>query len=177
MSGLLKLKAEGGGSVTLAANSALASDITVTAPTTAGPLSVDGPVFSAYQSATQTIPNNAWTKIQLQSIYFDTTQKFDNITNYRFTPNVPGYYQFNATVQAQFFVALAVSIYKNNTGSDYAVSVGQSGVLYSTTAQSKLLYMNGTTDYVELFAYQSSGAGVTTVAVDCAFSGVFVRGV
>lgn len=134
-----------------------------------------GPAFSAYQSTLQSLSNNTWTKIQLQSEYFDTAGAFDNTTNYRFQPAVAGYYQINCVVQALMFVALAVSIYKNGSGTDYAVGTGTVSQLYSTVAQSKLIYLNGSTDYIELYAYQGSGVAINTVAVDCAFSGFLAR--
>ena len=133
------------------------------------------PCFSAYQSTVQSIASGVWTKIQLQSKYFDTAGAFDATTNYRFQPTVPGYYQLNCVVQLQFFASLAASIYKNGNGTDYAVGVGQASIIYTTVPQSKLVYLNGSTDYVELYAYQASGSAVSTLAIDCAFSGSLAR--
>jgi hypothetical protein len=169
-----KLLTAAGGGITLDAAST-ATDKTLTLPARTGNMAVDGPAFSAYQSSAQTLSNNSWTKIQLQSEYFDTASAFDQTTNYRFQPSVAGYYQLNVVAQAFLFSALGVSIYKNGSGLDYAVGTGTSGQLYSTVAQSKLVYMNGSTDYVELYAYQASGGAVNTVAVDCAFSGFLAR--
>lgn len=150
-------------------------DATIQQADLAANVAGNGPAFSAYQSSVQTLSNNSWTKIQLQSEYFDTASAFDQTTNYRFQPSVAGYYQLNAVAQALLFSALGVSIYKNGAGLDYAVGTGTSSQLYSTVTQSKLVYLNGSTDYVELYAYQASGGSVNTIAVDCAFSGFLAR--
>lgn len=175
MPGAAKLLTAGGGGIVLTPASSIASDVTVQIPSRAGNIAVDGPAFSVYQSAVQSIPNNTWTKIQLQSKYFDTAVAFDNTTNYRFQPTIAGYYQLNGVAQLLVFTAVAVSIYKNGVGTDYAVGVGTSAQLYSTVAQSKMVYLNGTSDYVELYAYQASGGAINTVTVDCAFSGSLAR--
>jgi hypothetical protein len=121
-----------------------------------------GPAFSAYQSSAQSLTANTITKIQLQTEEFDTASCFDSTTNYRFTPNVAGYYQVNGG-----FVASSsgrsynvIYIYKNGV----QVKTGQAG--NSTTGVgsgiSVLIYLNGTTDYVEL--YGLSGLSQNTSA-------------
>ena len=77
------------------------------------------PAFSAVNNTNQSISNNTYTKVALQVKNFDTNSNFDNTTNYRFTPNVAGYYQVNMAVaygpgtNSEFTTAL----YKN--GSNY----------------------------------------------------------
>ena len=59
----------------------------------------NGPAFYAYRTATQTgIASATFTKIQLNVELFDTNSNYDNVTNYRFTPTVAGYYQVNFSV-------------------------------------------------------------------------------
>ena len=130
--------------------------------------------FWVYQSTAQTLTNNSWTKVALQSIYFNVGNAF-NTSTYRYQPTVAGYYQLNGTVQAQMFAALGIAFWKNGAGLDYGVGLGTSGQLYATTSQSKIVYLNGTTDYIEMMYYQSTGSSVTTVTVDCTFSGTLVR--
>mgnify|MGYP003659153494 CR=1 FL=1 len=43
------------------------------------------PAFQAYRTATQSLSNNVWTKIQNNVELFDTDGAYDNSTNYRFT--------------------------------------------------------------------------------------------
>ena len=54
-----------------------------------------GPAFSAERSSSQTFTQNTFTKVLCQTENFDTNSNYDNSTNYRFTPTVAGYYQFN----------------------------------------------------------------------------------
>lgn len=134
-----------------------------------------GPAFSAYQSSTQTVSNNTLTKIQLQTEEFDTNSNFDSTTNYRFTPAVAGYYQINGAV---FYTSatnsVIASVYKN--GSEF-----KRGVYFGTSGQSAvvsvLVYLNGSTDYVELYGYQSSGGNlnVQTGATATYFQASMVR--
>ena len=86
--------------------------------------SANQPAFSAFASAGQTIANSTFTKISLNSETFDTNACFDSTTNYRFTPNVAGYYQINAALwynAASTSGLTVLSIYKN--GSEYKLGV------------------------------------------------------
>lgn len=123
-----------------------------------------GPAFSAYQSTPQSIPNGGpFTKVSLGAEEFDTDNAFDSTTNYRFQPTLAGYYQIEGACMLQSSAAnMILSIYKNGAefkrGSVAGVgaNAGQGGVV------STLVYLNGSTDYVEMFAYQSSGAAINT---------------
>ena len=135
--------------------------------TTATPgVPVNGPAFSAYNSTAQTVSNAVFTKCVLNVEAFDTNSNFDNASNYRFTPTVAGYYQFSAKVRASGSSSLTrviSTIYKNGTTTgrlfDMQISFGTSAIFVSG---SDLLYMNGSTDYVELYAYLE-GTGTLTV--------------
>lgn len=116
----------------------------------------NGPAFSAYRSSSaQSISASTWTKLQLQSEEFDTASCYDNSTNYRFTPSVAGYYQCSAGAQFTFTgtsAITAVNVYKNGAfgkGTQHWVAVS-AGHCVATSA---LIYLNGTTDYVELYGY------------------------
>jgi hypothetical protein len=176
MSGLLKLKSEGGGSVTLAANSAQASDITVTAPTTAGPLNVTGPAFSAYLNGTQSVTSGQYTKITINTKEFDTANAFDASTNYRFQPLVAGYYQVNAAVAPNGTTpgSAVGAIYKNGSTYKYGPYIQATN---PNSNVSCIVYLNGSTDYIELWGYQTAsvatwGNGSTSTY----FQAVFIRG-
>ena len=149
------------------------SDRTLTLPDATGTIlttatagvPVNGPAFSAYQSVSQTISNSTWTKISMPNELFDTASAFDSTTNYRFQPTVAGYYQlngqFNTTGASTGYIQ--VGIYKNgaqySTGSTAPIntSVGGMGIT------SVLVYLNGSTDYVELYAWQNSGGPLGTL--------------
>jgi hypothetical protein len=123
------------------------------------------PAFSAFASGSaQTLSPVTDTKIELPSETFDTNNNFDNVTNYRFTPTVAGYYQINAAVtvtSASALSGIAPAIKKNGTGVASGSAVGNAGV-YPTAFVASVIYFNGSTDYVELFVYNGSAGNVTT---------------
>ena len=108
------------------------------------------PAFSAYANTAQTITSNVFTKIQFNTEEFDTNSNYDNATNYRFTPTVAGYYQVQASVLPNTTTTqTAVGIYKNGASFKFA-NITAATVSAVTTA---LISMNGTTDYLEGYAY------------------------
>jgi hypothetical protein len=120
-----------------------------------------GPAFGAYQGVLQSIATATLTKLQFQTEEFDTATAFDSSVNFRFTPLVAGYYQFDFSVGfASTVPSLTVTLYKNGSRfKDGAVIA--SGIVVSGSA---LVHMNGTTDYVEVFAQHSNGSNVNTSA-------------
>ena len=170
--------ASGTGSMTLAGPSTN-SNQTVTIPDTTGTMMVSGnmPAFSATTSASQSIGQTTWTKIQFNTKNFDTNTNFSTV-NYRFTPTVAGYYQLNGgctltgaatTGGIQIaFVVNGVTYYRGNRLPCVASQDIQA-------IASNVLYFNGSTDYVELYIYQFSSVTLTTDQNNCYFSGVLTR--
>lgn len=118
--------------------------------------SAAAPAFSAYlSSSTQSLSSGTYTKVTLNAEVFDTNNNFDSSTNYRFTPTVAGYYQINYRIFAGSGnnTAVAASIYKNGTSyveeRNYATGAYLDDWGVSSSA---LIYLNGSTDYVELWA-------------------------
>jgi hypothetical protein len=119
----------------------------------------NGPAFSAYLSANQTpITNGTFTKVRCNIEEFDTASAYDNATNYRFTPQVAGYYQVNGSVNITSATNSEVlCVINKNDGSvtskwgNYLTRAATANDASSVV--SALIYLNGTTDYVELFAY------------------------
>ena len=136
------------------------------------------PAFSAYQSTLQTVSNATLTKVQLQTEEFDTASAFDSTTNYRFTPTVAGYYQVNGNVEMAITTSfVATIVYKN--GSRYKDGVYASGTSIGASATvSTIVYLNGSTDYVELYCYQATALSQSTTATQYAtwFNASLVRG-
>lgn len=142
------------------------NDGIITQPELATGVAGTGPAFSAYQSTLQTLATGVATKIQFQTENFDTASCFDNTTNYRFTPNVAGYYQINSTITAVLNVnnqPLFVQIFKNGVNITWGQAMG-STTAYPTVTVSSLIYMNGTTDYVEIYGLHSNPSSVATIA-------------
>jgi hypothetical protein len=135
-------------------------DASVTQSDLASGVVGNGPAFSVSLSANQTSQGSGgWLRLQFNtksgSGLFDTANCFDT-TNYRFTPNVAGYYFINGVLN---YVGATVnesilSIYKNGSqfyrGPDWASTYG--------TGVTALMYMNGSTDYIELYHYFNAGS-------------------
>lgn len=138
----------------------------------------NGPCFSAYASASTSMASNAFTKIAYQTEEFDTNNNFDSTTNYRFTPTVAGYYQVNATFQTgASSLSQVIALYRNGTVFKKGGIGGAAVSSSQATVLSVLVFMNGTTDYLEIFGYQNSGGaqGISTTASDNYFQAVLVR--
>jgi hypothetical protein len=139
----------------------------------------NGPAFSAYQSTGQTgLSNSVYTKISLQTELFDTNNNFDSTTNYRFTPTVAGYYML---IGSLYFTTVGInnyiSIWKNGSaiayGTAYPTASGASNPFSTITT---LTYLNGTTDYVELYGYATNTWSTGVGAANTYFQGFLARG-
>jgi hypothetical protein len=145
----------------------------------ATPSGSSGPAFRAFRdTSTQTIAaSNTWTKVQFNGETFDTDSCFDSTTNYRFTPTTAGYYQINLNVYNSLtgnpsYVLCA--IYKN--GSSYSKSeVMINGQNFAPAQVSDIVYLNGTTDYIEGYALQQLNSTITNGSDITNFSGTWIR--
>ena len=165
------------GSVTLQAP-AVAGSTVLTLPAVSGTVltsassQVTGPAFSAYQSSAQTLSSNTGTKIQFQTEEFDTNSNFDNTTNYRFTPTVNGYYQVNSVINwATTSTRGFLNIYKNGS----AFKQGMNISLCDGAALSALVYLNGSTDYIEMYGQLTVGQALNATSQYTYFQAVMVR--
>jgi len=112
------------------------------------------PAFSATPSTTQSITANTWTKITYGTEVLDSD---NNFASSRFTPTTAGYYYIFLKIYTGIPNAYLYSnIYKN--GSSYCVGIIPSGQAGGTTI-STILYLNGSTDYVEAYTYQGTSNG------------------
>jgi hypothetical protein len=107
-----------------------------------------GPAFSAYQNVAQALLAATFTKILFQVEEYDTNNNFASST---FTPTVAGYYQLSASISVGT-TACAVFFYAYKNGAIHKNLGGVGGVVGAASG-SCLVYMNGTTDYLEAFAY------------------------
>jgi len=159
----VKLAAASGGSIELVPTDT-ASTFTATIPARTGNMMVDGPAFRVYLGSDQTVTSGTNTKVTLNTEVFDTANAFDSTTNYRFTPQVAGYYQFNVIQTATSSAALTfnwMQVRKNGSSDSIAIYAPYTGT-GSIGSIATLIYLNGSTDYIELYA-NLSGAGTLTV--------------
>ncbi len=115
--------------------------------------------FLVYRGTNQSIPATTITKVQYANETFDSGNMFDSATNYRYTPTIAGTYYvtaqvtFEDTLTAGTFTAAYV--YKN--GANYIQNFGYSDLAnhYVGLTLSGIVQMNGSTDYLEVYCYQS----------------------
>lgn len=195
----LRLKNSSGNYVELNAPSSIATDFGLTLPVNdgdsgqylqtngTGTLSwqtitsteYQGPAFQAVLSSNQSISSSTWTKVQLNTETFDTDNCYDNSTNYRFTPTKAGYYQVNGSIYLDYSGTASTSIgsriYKN--GSLYVgANTTTSNTNYGSSPLSTIVYLNGSTDYVELFGWTNGTSAYFQSATNMTyFSAAWVR--
>jgi hypothetical protein len=174
----LVLQSSGGGSVTLE-EPVTASNFTITVPAVTGTMAIQGPAFGAVAGGSQAISYNTFTKVQINTENFDAGSCFDT-SNYRFTPNVAGYYQINGSIFYNLGItsdySIVVVIAKN--GAEYSKTWSQGGSPngYYGASTSTIVYCNGTTDYIELYTSQLFGSTQNLSAgTGTNFSGALVR--
>jgi hypothetical protein len=161
--------ASGTGTLTIAAPNTN-SNYTLTLPentgtliSTASTFSGTGPAFSAYGNADQVIITGTYTKVAFNVESYDTNSNYDT-TNYRFLPTVAGYYLINAYTEWQGTATTnlrSINLYKN--GVLFRRSQQQSFATSGNTAASYtgIIYLNGTTDYVEMYVIQATGSNLS----------------
>jgi hypothetical protein len=131
----------------------------------------NGPAFSYYQSALQTLSGQTFTKITFTTSEFDTTGGM--YANSRFTPTVAGYYQVSFGVSpGASATGQITSLYKNGTQFKTPYYVTASS---AQSAGSLLVYFNGSTDYVEVYAWFLSGQVVSNTSFYTYFQAAMVR--
>ena len=116
--------------------------------------------FSAYLAANfGVLTANNWTLVRLYTEIIDSANTFEPTTNGRYQPNIAGWYQISAgvTISGDVNSTALASIWKNGSS---CRRLGQSGInatnlVTSAFSGSFPIYLNGTTDYVDLRVYTS----------------------
>jgi hypothetical protein len=134
------------------------TDASVTQAKLATGVSSTGPTFRAYSSAIQNISAGTSTKILFQTEEWDTN---NNFASSRFTPTVAGYYFISAGTRVGNAGGTEfVSIITKN-GTTYAHGSNNSATGINLSVVSTLVYMNGSTDYLEINVYPGPNACAT----------------
>ena len=165
------------GSITIEAP-AVAGTNTLTLPASTGTLAttadITGPAFSAYSSTTQAMTTATWTKIVFGTELFDTNSNYDTATA-RFTPTVAGYYQLNATIYTTGTITRCFTqLYLNGDAIKHLFDITSA---INRSGGSALMYMNGSTDYLEVYAFvQGTGLQVEANQQGTRFEAALIRG-
>ena len=140
-------------------------------------LAGNGPSFSAYINTSFSLSSATHTKLVFDTEEWDTASCFDTTTS-RFTPNVAGYYMIGGHFQPQAsYTTGTTQVYKNGTAyrvlhwNQHGASVASPAPVGGQT----LVHMNGTTDYVELYGYMTTGQVVQASHEWSWFQGHMVR--
>lgn len=134
-----------------------------------------GPAFHAWQNVIQSgLPLETSVKMNFTTEVFDLDGSYDPTTS-RFTPKVAGYYLIIGGFTAndiQAANAYLAAIHKNGIQTiGGQVGAGSAGA-FATPRVVGILYMNGTTDYAEIYAYSANKAAWATMA-DQSFRSLF----
>ena len=132
-----------------------------------------GPAFSAYQSVAQTTSAGTSQKITFTTVNFDTNSNF---ASSRFTPTVAGYYQFNCGVRTDATISSMHAVLSKNTVAAFAAGSFTNTSLFAFMSScSGLVFLNGTTDFVEVYVFTGTAVTLATGTAQTYFQGFLVR--
>ena len=126
------------------------------------------PSFFAVSTATEdnvNVADNTLTKMTFSTEVYDTDSCYDNSTNYRFTPTEAGKYFVFTKAMSDNVIANATTkleFYKNGSQMDDQYRMrfktgGTVGDIEHTLILSAIIDMNGSTDYIEVYAAHDNG--------------------
>lgn len=146
-----------------------------------GNVITDAPAFSAYLSSVQSVTSGVVTKIQIDTVSYDTTSDFDT-SLYRYTPSVAGYYQINCTLRTSGSsqTTQVAQLFKNGANVNQMILSRDSTSSTWNQSCSTQVYLNGTTDYIEFYGLVSASSPAFSYAASnntCIFSGYLSRAV
>ena len=135
----------------------------------------NGPAFSAFATVNQSFTSNTFTKVTFPSEEFDTNSCYDT-TLYRFTPTVAGYYEVAVSLSMSSNVTLCNAVVFRNGTAFKGASSAAATVTSLTTQANALVYLNGSTDYIEAYIYATGTSPVLSAgSVYSFFQAALVR--
>jgi hypothetical protein len=134
---------------------------------------ISGPLFSAGANASTSLTQNTLVKVNFQVEEGDSNNCYDTSLS-RFTPNVAGWYNIGACVRMlSAETNLQLYIYKNGVQTK---ELSPGGSSLGSVAGWSLIYLNGTTDYVEIFCRQAAATQNSLASANNTwFQGYLVR--
>jgi hypothetical protein len=135
-----------------------------------------GPGFRAETSVATSVATGAsGTKVNFATVGSNVGGYYDSSTS-RFTPKIPGWYQFNAVVNNN---GVNTDIYPSlklngSTKFGYGFVRAAGAGVFTYAGCSGCVYLNGSTDYVEVFMEQYSGSSQNLNNLGY-FNGCYVR--
>ena len=170
---LIKLQSEG---LNLADNFAFTGTISGAGESNTPYFRATGTTFSP--------SNNTWTKMQMGSTTFTVGSTYDT-SNYRWTPNVAGYYYCYGVIRWYTNPGAAnelkqdnAAIYKNGSAifEDLGADRRDGSYPYATGCKAQtIVYLNGSSDYVELYGRMNSTGQCNVDGGNCQFTGFLIK--
>jgi hypothetical protein len=120
------------------------------------------PYFHVYLSSNQSVSSMATTKVNFNTEVYDTANAYDNSSNYRYTPTTAGFYKFYIGVtyyaDADNLEFIFAKIKMNGST---VIATGDVDMRFArgrrmTAVAQCIQQMNGSSDYVEVFAFVAS---------------------
>ena len=156
------------------------------------PISVANPSFKVTLSAPASASHSTYTKIPFDRPMVNIGGYYDNTTNYRFQPQIAGYYQLNLSVMEysnldvyDYILEIRLNGNSISTGRNRQITPGVTNedIYASVVTVADIIHLNGTTDYVEGFwrAISEEGSGTMVVygaisnSHNCYFSGTLLQ--
>ena len=120
------------------------------------------PTFRVNLSSDQTgVSDATWTKVQFNEVDYDARNEYDESTNYRYSPTIPGVYSFFEAVRVGGSVntyQCFVGLYKNGTKIlQTNVRISSSDDMASTIVPLAVHDTTDGDDYYEIFVYLNTG--------------------
>ena len=170
------LKKSGTGTITLGQSGdtlAIPSGVTIANSGTATGFGGDNtPYFHVYLNSSQSISSMATTKVNFNTEVYDTANAYDNSSNYRYTPTTAGFYKFYIGVtyyaDADNLEFIFAKIKMNGST---VIATGDVDMRFArgrrmTAVAQCIQQMNGSSDYVEVFAFVASDGGTNQFVGD-----------
>lgn len=130
--------------------------------------------FSAVSDADQSLTTGVATKLLFQSELLDANASYDT-TNSRYTPKIAGYYQVNAQMYLGNTAAALAQVQIRKNGAFVQEARGLVNASFAMTISiSGLVFLNGTTDYLEIYGQQNTGANLNVITPNTVFSAALV---
>ena len=121
------------------------------------------PCFFATLSSAQSINDSTYTKIQFDTEVVDSDGKYDNSSNYRFTPTVAGKYLVSLQISCDELddqKRVEAKIYKNGSGINRSATQASmsGGNSFPQTSTNGFVVDLDADDYIEGYALQNHGS-------------------
>ena len=117
----------------------------------------NNPAFHVYETSSQTVTTNTYTKATLDEELYDSN---NNFASSRFTPTVAGKYFIYGNMHldgSSYPTYTETAIYKNGSAIARNFTAQSSANIYGNKVISTTVDMNGSSDYVELWGKVTQG--------------------